>query len=65
MSGYYRQLTKILRDHGCSRVDGGKGSHEKWFSPVNGRTATVPPKTKSRHTVNAILAQLGIAVKIP
>jgi hypothetical protein len=27
--GYYNQLAEILKVHGCWKVDGGKGSHEK------------------------------------
>jgi predicted RNA binding protein YcfA (HicA-like mRNA interferase family) len=38
----------------------GKGSHEIWLSPINGRHVTVPRTTKSRHTVNDILKQAGI-----
>ncbi len=53
----------IVRDAGCRQVIGGKGSHEKWRSSINGRTVTVP-RTKSRHTANEVLKQLGIAKKI-
>lgn len=45
-----------------SRVEGGKGSHERWVSPINGRTVTVP-RSKSRHTANEVLKQLGIGKK--
>jgi predicted RNA binding protein YcfA (HicA-like mRNA interferase family) len=62
--GFYNQLVDIMREHGCWRVDGGKGSHEKWRSPINGRTTTVPTSCKSRHTANAVLKQLGIDEKI-
>jgi predicted RNA binding protein YcfA (HicA-like mRNA interferase family) len=40
-----------------------KGSHEIWFSPVNGRHVTVPRFNKSRHTVNDVLKQAGIEKK--
>jgi predicted RNA binding protein YcfA (HicA-like mRNA interferase family) len=56
---YYEELVKIMREHGCFRVPGGKGSHQKWKSPINGRTVTVP-RSKSRHTANEVLKQLGI-----
>ena len=62
--GYYTQLVDIMRTHGCWRVEGGKGSHEKWRSPINGRTSTVPFACKSRHTANNVLKQLGIVEKI-
>ena len=62
MPTFYADLVEIMRAHGCWRVDGGKGSHEKWCSPVNGVTVTVP-RSKSRHTANAVLKQLGIGKK--
>ncbi|MBX9842380.1 MAG: type II toxin-antitoxin system HicA family toxin [Xanthobacteraceae bacterium] len=60
MADFYRELVAILREHGCTLVRKGKGSHEIWFSPVNGRHVTVPRTTKSRHTVNDVLKQAGI-----
>lgn len=48
--------------HGCVQVPGGKGSHEKWRSPINGRIVTVP-RSKSRHAANEVLKQLGIGKK--
>jgi predicted RNA binding protein YcfA (HicA-like mRNA interferase family) len=62
-SDYYDELVTIMREAGCSRVPGGKGSHEKWRSPINNRTVTVP-RSKSRHTANAVLKQLGIDKKL-
>ena len=59
MGSYYDDLAEIMRAHGCERVSGGKGSHEKWKSPINGRVVTVP-RSKSRHTANEVLKQLGI-----
>jgi Holliday junction resolvase len=38
MADFYRELVAILHEHGCTLVRKGKGSHEIWFSPVNGRT---------------------------
>jgi predicted RNA binding protein YcfA (HicA-like mRNA interferase family) len=60
MADFYRELVALLRAHGCTIVRKGKGSHEIWFSPVNGRHVTVPRMTKSRHTVNDILKKAGI-----
>lgn len=59
---FYDRLVQIMSDHGCWRVEGGKGSHEKWCSPINNRTVTVP-RSKSRHTSNEVLKQLGIGKK--
>jgi predicted RNA binding protein YcfA (HicA-like mRNA interferase family) len=59
MPTYFDELVKTMVEHGCARVSGGKGSHQKWKSPINGRTVTVP-RSKSRHTANEVLKQLGI-----
>ena len=61
MAEFYRELVAILRENGCYRVRKGKGSHEIWYSPVNGQHVTVPRSTKSRHTANDILKQAGLA----
>lgn len=63
MPTFYAELLKIMRAHGCERRPGGKGSHEKWWSPINGRVVIVP-RSKSRHTANAVLKQLGIDEKL-
>ena len=63
MPTYYDQLIDVLKRHGCERVRGGKGSHEKWRSPLNGRVSTVP-RSKSRHTANEVLKQLGISERL-
>jgi predicted RNA binding protein YcfA (HicA-like mRNA interferase family) len=51
-----------MRAHGCEQRPGGKGSHEKWWSPITGRVVIVP-RTKSRHTANSVLKDLGIDAK--
>ena len=60
---YYNEIVEIMKGHGCWQVPGGKGSHEKWCSPINGRTVTVP-RSKSRHSANEVLKQLGIGKKL-
>lgn len=55
MADFYRDLVKILREGGCTLVRSGKGSHEIWYSPINGQHVTVPRTTKSRHTANDVL----------
>jgi len=58
MNGYYQQVTAILKKHGYSFLEAGKGSHEIW---TNGRhRQTVPFACKSRHTANEIMKQAGI-----
>jgi predicted RNA binding protein YcfA (HicA-like mRNA interferase family) len=63
MADLYRELVAILREYRCTLVRQGKGSHEVWLSPLNGRHVTVPRSTKSRHTVNEILKRAGIPRK--
>jgi len=60
MADLYRERVVILRKHGCYLVRPGKGSHEVWYSPVNGRHVTVPRSTKSRHTANDVLKRAGL-----
>ena len=61
MAELYRELVAILREHGCYLVRPGKGSHEIWYSPVNGKHVSVPRTTKSRHTANDVLKKAGIS----
>jgi predicted RNA binding protein YcfA (HicA-like mRNA interferase family) len=42
----------------------GKGSHELWHSPINGRTFPVSVTIMSRHLANEILKQAGIKQRI-
>ena len=60
MADLYRELAAILRRNGCRLVRQGKGSHEIWFSPINGKHVTVPRSTKARHTANEVLKQAGL-----
>ena len=57
MANFYRGLVEILRRY---FVRTGKGSHEIWFSPINGKHVTVPRATKARHTANEVLTQAGL-----
>ncbi len=63
-SAYYRDLRRILLDHGCTFVRHGKGDHEIWFSPISKRTFTVDAGTKKRFTAQSALKQAGIDVKL-
>ncbi len=51
---------EILRRHGCEFVRRGKGDHDIWKSPINGKSFPVDSKIKSRHTANGILKQAGL-----
>lgn len=63
-SGYYRDLKRILLDHGCGFVRQGKGDHEIWFSPITGLNFAVDRGTKKKFTANAALKQAGIAERL-
>jgi predicted RNA binding protein YcfA (HicA-like mRNA interferase family) len=56
---FYAELSALLTAAGCERRPGGKGSHEKWYSPTSKRIFIVP-RTKSRHTANEVLKQAGL-----
>lgn len=64
VSTYYRDLKRILLDHGCTFVRHGKGDHEIWHSPISGRNFTVDISTRKRFTANAALKQAGIDIKL-
>ncbi|MFZ1095002.1 MAG: type II toxin-antitoxin system HicA family toxin [Xanthobacteraceae bacterium] len=38
----------------------GKGDHDIWYSPISGRSFTVPVKIMSRHLANQILKDAGL-----
>jgi predicted RNA binding protein YcfA (HicA-like mRNA interferase family) len=60
MDGYEKLVKELLRQHGCTLLRSGKGSHEIWQCP-NGNNVTVNHLCKSRHTANAILKRAGVA----
>jgi HicA toxin of bacterial toxin-antitoxin, len=63
-SAYYRELKRLLLEHGCTFVRHGKGDHEIWFSPISKRNFTVDAGTRKRFTANASLKQAGIDAKV-
>jgi len=63
-SSFTPELERILIEHGCRFDRQGKGDHEIWFSPINGRRFVVDQEIKSRHTANAVLKQAGIGKKL-
>ncbi len=60
---FYAEVTAILRDAGCQFIRPAKGSHELWYSPLNGRRFVVP-RSKSRHTANEVLKQAGLSKRL-
>ncbi|MGH9507235.1 MAG: type II toxin-antitoxin system HicA family toxin [Terriglobales bacterium] len=61
MPDYAPELKRFLRQSGCTLVRPGRGDHEIWLSPVNGRKFVVDHKILSRHTANGVLKQAGLA----
>jgi predicted RNA binding protein YcfA (HicA-like mRNA interferase family) len=59
-----RALRALLSEAGCYCERQSKGSHEWWYSPINGRHFTVPHNIKSRHTANEILKQAGLGKRL-
>ncbi len=60
MAEYEKRVRELLGKENCVFVRHGKGDHDIWYSPINGRTFTVPVKIKSRHMANEILKQSGL-----
>ena len=61
MADYERDVIRRLTRAGCRRVRQGRGDHEIWYSPVNGRKFTVKVHgMRSRHTANETLKQAGL-----
>jgi predicted RNA binding protein YcfA (HicA-like mRNA interferase family) len=63
MAEYEKKLRETLLHYGCRFLRHGKGDHDIWENPSNGKRTTVDGKIKSRHTANAVLRQLGIEFK--
>jgi len=64
VQGYFAQLIKVLKAHGCTFVRHGKGDHEIWHSPINGQNFTVDRGVMSRHTANGSLKQADISHRL-
>jgi hypothetical protein len=54
------ELIRLLRAAGCTLVRHGKGDHDIWESPINGRRFPVDGKIRSRHMANTVLKQAGL-----
>jgi hypothetical protein len=60
MGALVRELRQILLDAGCVMVRQGKGDHEIWFSPINGKNFVVDAGLDYRHLANVVLKQAGL-----
>ncbi|MDR3149536.1 MAG: type II toxin-antitoxin system HicA family toxin [Oscillospiraceae bacterium] len=63
MAEYGKKVRAVLTENKCVFKRRGKGDHDIWYSPVNGKTFPVDGEIKSRHTANAVLKQSGIAFR--
>ncbi|KQS54058.1 hypothetical protein ASG17_14025 [Brevundimonas sp. Leaf363] len=57
---FTRDVKRILKENGCALHRQGRGDHEIWFSPINGRRFTVDGDIRSRHTANGTLHDAGL-----
>ena len=55
-----RLLKDRLRAADCHFVRQGRGDHEIWESPINGKRFTVDNNIKSKHTANGTLKDAGL-----
>jgi predicted RNA binding protein YcfA (HicA-like mRNA interferase family) len=60
VKGFGKLVRDKLNEGGCSFVRHGKGDHDIWYSPISGRSFTVPVKIMSRHLANKILQDAGL-----
>jgi hypothetical protein len=60
VSGFTREVKRLLMDAGCYFKRQGRGNHEIWHSPISERCFTVDGNIKSRHTVNKTRSDAGL-----
>lgn len=60
MRGYGKKVRDELTAGQCWFVRHGKGDHDVWESPHNGRRLTVPVNIDSRHMANKIMKDAGL-----
>ncbi len=60
MSSYTPRVKTLLTQAGCTLVRQGRGDHEVWQSPLNGKRFTVDGNIQSRHTANGTLKDAGL-----
>ncbi len=60
MASYTPEVKRLLTAAHCFKVRQGKGDHEIWASPINGKRFTVDSKILSRHLANEVLNQAGL-----
>jgi len=63
MPGYRKDVIRILEAHGCAFVRHGKGSHDVWRSPLNGRQFILQHDLY-RVAANRVLKEAGIDERV-
>jgi len=59
----YGAILRVLRENGWKFLRAGRGDHQIWVNPADGRTISIDAGSKSRHLSNKILKELGIPKK--
>jgi hypothetical protein len=60
VTSYTPRVRDLLVAAGCRLVRQGRGDHEIWESPVNGKRFTVDGNILSRHTANGTVRDAGL-----
>ena len=60
MKGFGKAVRDKLSTAGCAFIRHGRGDHDIWHSPVNGKNFTVPVTIMSRHMANKIMKDAGL-----
>jgi predicted RNA binding protein YcfA (HicA-like mRNA interferase family) len=60
VADFYRDVIRLLREHGYEFKRAGRGDHEIWWNPAAKRVVVVDRKLKSKVTANEILKQAGL-----
>lgn len=61
MNNFSKAVKERLSRAGWEHLRSGKGDHDIWHRPADGKRVVVDAKIKSRHTANAVLKQAGLA----
>jgi predicted RNA binding protein YcfA (HicA-like mRNA interferase family) len=60
VADFYRDIIRLLREHGYEFKRSGRDDHEIWWNPATRRIVVVDRKLKSKITANEILKQAGL-----
>jgi hypothetical protein len=63
MASYTPRLKTYLLSKNCRFERQGKGDHEIWYSPINGKRFPIDHDIRSRHLANKVVREAGIDEK--